>query len=54
MKYLEDNVGALNVTFSKEELAELDEVFHKDAAHGTRYDEQSMKHSTFHYDKHTA
>ena len=42
-KYLEDNVGALDVTFSKEELAVIDALFPLDAAAGQRYPEAMMK-----------
>jgi aryl-alcohol dehydrogenase-like predicted oxidoreductase len=42
IKYLEENVGALKVHLSKEELEKLDAVFGKDAAFGTRYPEQMM------------
>jgi aryl-alcohol dehydrogenase-like predicted oxidoreductase len=43
IKYLEENVGALNVNFTKEELAEIDSIAPKGAAAGTRYPEASMK-----------
>lgn len=43
IKYLEENVGALTVTFSKEELADIDAIAPKGAAAGTRYPEASMK-----------
>jgi aryl-alcohol dehydrogenase-like predicted oxidoreductase len=43
IKYLEENVGALNVNFTKEELAEIDTIAPKGAAAGTRYPEASMK-----------
>lgn len=42
IKYLEENVGALNVHFTKEELAELNAIFPKDAVKGLRYPEQMM------------
>ena len=42
IKYLEENVGALTVHFSKEELNELDAIFPKNAATGLRYPEQMM------------
>ena len=42
IKYLEENVGALKIKFSKEELRQLDEIFTKDAAKGLRYPEQMM------------
>ncbi|MEO5682654.1 MAG: aldo/keto reductase [Chitinophagaceae bacterium] len=40
--YLDENVGALNVSFTKEELDEIDNIFPKDAAVGLRYPEQMM------------
>jgi aryl-alcohol dehydrogenase-like predicted oxidoreductase len=40
--YLEENVGALEVTLSAAELAELDAVFPPDAAAGLRYPEPVM------------
>jgi aryl-alcohol dehydrogenase-like predicted oxidoreductase len=36
-KYLEDNLGALNVTLSEAELAQIDEILPPGAATGTRY-----------------
>ncbi len=42
IKYLEENVGALNVGFSKDELQILDAIFPKDAVQGLRYAEQMM------------
>jgi diketogulonate reductase-like aldo/keto reductase len=36
MKYLEDNLGALNVTLSPDDLAMLDKVFPPGAATGER------------------
>jgi aryl-alcohol dehydrogenase-like predicted oxidoreductase len=42
IKYLDENVGALNVSFTKEELAEINSIFPKDAAAGLRYPEQMM------------
>jgi len=41
-KYLEENVGALNVQFSAEDLARIDEVFPRDAISGPRYPEAMM------------
>ncbi|KAA9345692.1 aldo/keto reductase [Adhaeribacter soli] len=41
-KYLEQNVGALEVTLSPEELKEIDAIFPLDAAAGLRYPEQMM------------
>lgn len=43
IKYLEENVSALNVHLSKAELGEIDAVFPRDAAVGTRYPEAAMK-----------
>jgi aryl-alcohol dehydrogenase-like predicted oxidoreductase len=43
IKYLEENVGALNVTLTKEELKEIDLAFPKGAASGSRYPEAAMK-----------
>jgi aryl-alcohol dehydrogenase-like predicted oxidoreductase len=43
IKYLEENVGALNVTFTKEELKEIDAIAPKNVAAGTRYAEGGMK-----------
>ena len=42
IKYLDENVGALNVSLTKQELAEIDAIFPKDAAAGLRYPEQMM------------
>ena len=42
IKYLEENAGALDVSFSGEELKTLDEIFPKDAAAGMRYPESMM------------
>jgi len=42
IKYLDENVGALNVSLTKEELANIDAIFPKDAAAGPRYPEQMM------------
>ena len=43
MKYLEENVGALNVKLTKEELSEIDAIAPKGIAAGTRYPEGGMK-----------
>jgi aryl-alcohol dehydrogenase-like predicted oxidoreductase len=43
LKYLEENVAARQVTFTKEELNEIDAIAPKDAAAGTRYSEGGMK-----------
>ena len=42
IKYLEENVGALNISLTKEELAFIDAMFPKDAAAGLRYPENMM------------
>jgi aryl-alcohol dehydrogenase-like predicted oxidoreductase len=43
IKYLEENVNALKVKFSREELEEINNVFPKNAAAGLRYPENMMK-----------
>ena len=40
--YLEENAGAVNIHFSKEELKGIDAIFPLDAASGLRYPEQMM------------
>jgi len=42
IKYLDENVGAVNVSFTNDELKEIDDVFPKNAAAGLRYPEQMM------------
>lgn len=42
-KYLEENVGALEVKLVAEDLAEIDQVFPKGAFAGERYNEQMMQ-----------
>jgi aryl-alcohol dehydrogenase-like predicted oxidoreductase len=42
-KYLEENVGALDVKLSADDLRRMDEVFPTGAAAGLRYPEQMMK-----------
>ncbi|CAH1193843.1 Aldo-keto reductase IolS [Paenibacillus auburnensis] len=42
-KYLEENVGALDIVLSEADLQRIDEVAPKGAAAGTRYPEQGMK-----------
>ena len=42
IKYLEENAGAINIHFTKEELTQIDTFFPKDAAAGLRYPEQMM------------
>ncbi|GKW02938.1 oxidoreductase [Pectobacterium carotovorum subsp. carotovorum] len=41
-RYLEENVTALDVTLTKEELAAIDAIFPPDAAAGERYGKESM------------
>jgi aryl-alcohol dehydrogenase-like predicted oxidoreductase len=41
-KYLEENVGALNVHLTTEDLRRIDEVFPRDATAGARYPEHMM------------
>jgi aryl-alcohol dehydrogenase-like predicted oxidoreductase len=43
IKYLEDNIGAVNVNLTKEELDLLDKIAPKNAAKGLRYPEKAMK-----------
>ena len=43
MKYLEENAGALNISLSKEELAEIDALAPKGVAAGDRYPAETMK-----------
>ncbi|MGV3503452.1 MAG: aldo/keto reductase [Adhaeribacter sp.] len=42
-KYLEENIGALDIQLSASELAELDAIFPPDAASGLRYPENMMQ-----------
>jgi len=42
IKYLDENVGSLNISFTKKELAEMDAIFPQHAAAGLRYPEQMM------------
>jgi aryl-alcohol dehydrogenase-like predicted oxidoreductase len=42
-KYLEENVGALEVKLGRDERAELDAIFPLGAAAGTRYPEAAMR-----------
>lgn len=42
-KYLEENVGALNVNLTREDLRRIDEVFPAGAAAGQRYPEEMMR-----------
>jgi len=41
-RYLEENVGALNVKLTREDLQRIDEVFPRDATAGARYPEHMM------------
>jgi len=43
ISHVEENVKAADIKFTEDELKELDKVFPKDAAKGTRYPEQAMK-----------
>ncbi len=43
VKYLEDNLGAVRVTLTKDELAEIDRLFPPGAAAGERYAAGGMK-----------
>ncbi|HEV2844479.1 MAG TPA: aldo/keto reductase, partial [Thermoanaerobaculia bacterium] len=40
-KYLEENVGALDVELTEEDLRRIDEVAHKGATAGQRYADMS-------------
>jgi aryl-alcohol dehydrogenase-like predicted oxidoreductase len=42
-RYLEENVGALNVTLTTDDLARIDCIIPPGAAAGTRYPEPGMK-----------
>jgi len=42
IKYLEENVAAINVELTKEDLAQIEAVSPESAVHGTRYNEASM------------
>ena len=42
-KYLEDNVGAMNVRLTPEDLRRIDEVFPSGAAAGDRYPQHMMQ-----------
>jgi aryl-alcohol dehydrogenase-like predicted oxidoreductase len=42
-KYLEENVAAASITFTAEELAEIDRIAPKDVASGMRYPEGAMR-----------
>lgn len=43
VKYLEENVKAVDVDLSEKDLQQIEEIFPKDAAAGTRYPEAFMK-----------
>ena len=43
IRYLEDNLGAVDVQLSDEDLKRLDEAFPFGAASGERYPEQGMR-----------
>jgi aryl-alcohol dehydrogenase-like predicted oxidoreductase len=43
IRYLEENLGALNVRFTADELQRLDEAFPAGAAAGERYQPQGMQ-----------
>jgi len=43
LERLKENISALEITFTPDELARLDAIFPPDAAAGTRYAEQAMK-----------
>jgi aryl-alcohol dehydrogenase-like predicted oxidoreductase len=42
IKYLEENVGALDISLSEEELKEIDSIAPKGVAAGSRYPESAM------------
>lgn len=42
IKYLDENIGALDVKFTKEELQEIDAIIPRGSASGTRYPEAMM------------
>jgi aryl-alcohol dehydrogenase-like predicted oxidoreductase len=43
VKYLEENVGALDVKLTAEDLAQIEKILPKGAAAGQRYNEQMMR-----------
>ena len=43
VKYLDDNLGAVNVRLSRDELAQIDALLPAGAAAGERYHAQAMK-----------
>jgi len=42
-KYLQENVGALNVTLTRDDLARIDEVAQHEAVAGARYPDWAMQ-----------
>jgi aryl-alcohol dehydrogenase-like predicted oxidoreductase len=42
IKYLEENIGALNVKLTKEEMAEIEKIAPKNVAAGLRYPQEMM------------
>ncbi len=42
LKYLKENIGSINITFTEDELLLIDERFNKEAISGTRYPEAMM------------
>ena len=42
IRYLEENLGAINVQLSQNELEEIERIAPKDVASGSRYPEQAM------------
>ena len=43
INHIEENVKAAEIEFTDDELNQLNDIFPKDAAKGTRYPEQAMK-----------
>jgi aryl-alcohol dehydrogenase-like predicted oxidoreductase len=43
VKYLDDNLGAVNVSLSRDELAQIDALLSAGVASGERYHAQAMK-----------
>jgi len=42
-KYLKENVKAIDIKLSQQDLQQIEEVFPKNAASGLRYTEEGMK-----------
>ena len=42
-EFLEENIGAINVTLTRQDLARIDEIAPKGAAAGERYGAEAMK-----------